>query len=237
MDHPGPNTILPFLLSLGAIPLACIGDDSDKDGGGSATVSTSTSAEPTEPTETSGSSPGSEGTVDPPGLDPCVIYAEKYDSCDDSVEYEDALDYCQENNHWFHTAYSTACASSYEDYYECVGSLSCHEIDAGEELCIKYIDVEACEEPMPPSACIAYGEARRTCGTELDGVSAEEVCVEYIFMGTFFEDLVCAETVEDYFSCLSALSCVELAAVEAEEITDPCIAAVMCEEPPPPAPK
>lgn len=236
MDPRGPRGVV-FLLSLGAIPIACDKDYSgdasategsatanastsgsgttDGSGSGSGTGSTtaSTTASTTDATATGGMSATGTSSTGTPGdpADPCVAYVSKEAECN-GWRY-DALDvyYCHKFSEWRAKFYEASCATTYDALYTCIGGLTCAELESADgDPCpeIQAMLPGACQLVIGP-LCLAYGDKAASCDPQIDPAEAAYDCQVSIVLETITYGDTCGQAYEELFACLTALSCPE----------------------------
>ncbi|MEZ4450129.1 MAG: hypothetical protein R3B09_11685 [Nannocystaceae bacterium] len=247
MDPRGPRGVV-FLLSLGAIPLACDKDDSGAsagatdgsatanvstsstgtDGSGSGTGSTtsSTTSSTTDDTATGGMS--ATGTTGDPE-DPCYSYWAKQAECHGFTveEYVGTyLEDCRRLLTVYAEFYGQACADTYASFFTCMGALSCASIDEYPSPCAPILDAlsDVCVLILSPT-CVAFGDKAASCDPQKTAAEVAHACEEELFLDTLAYGDACAETAEEYFACLSGLSCPEL------ELDVACDGISTCDDP------
>lgn len=244
MDPAGPRN-LAFLLSLGAIPMAC-----DKDYSGStedsATANASSTTASTGGTGSTGDATGSGGSTSTGGTatatgstsgstgdsttggdpgDPCVAYWTKMAECDPELFQDPSAEiaFCNQQFGWWTRFYTPSCAETYAAYFSCKGALSCAEIAAYSDACAAIADgiPEACQLVIGP-ICDAFGDKAATCDPQKTAAEAAYGCQTEIVLETLHYGDTCGQATEDYYACLSALSCPELADDQA------CLSDALC---------
>lgn len=175
--------------------------------GGEASTGTETS---TSTTTTAGSSTSSgEGGGEPPSG--CEAYVSRFIACiadGDRSLYPEALAECEMGLLVYDELYGDECVDVVEAYQACFASLTCAEID-GDRACDaegSAIMEHCTSEPGP--LCAAY-EAKVVLCTGDRGSNPGAECQTQIDMYSRYYGEACAQSVEDYYACLTALACGE----------------------------
>lgn len=216
---------LAFLLSLGAIPLACADGKDDASAGETtgptgtdATTSTagttasttaaSTTAATTDPTETTGMSTSTTGGLD----ELCGMYAQKSVECYAETP-EVWLCYCQ-NRRDFAEAVGPACQQAMDAYFECTSTASgCELVEvcaAEDEAAATACFVNPPETPPGP-ACTAWGEKYVECfynrgDAAYEAAFCQDIATSLIY--SYGEE--CGQAYEDLYACLGNADCAEI---------------------------
>ena len=228
---------LAFLLSLGAVPLACTGDDtsttSDSDTasstGTATTTATATDTTTGSATETggTGTDSGTDGTTttDSTGDETagettsettgettgggslCEDFANFYVECSDEGTYRSGLAYCMA---FLDSAvlYGEDCLSAFESLIKCQTTQTCREYNGGLGCDQEYVALETACVPEVGETCAAYGAAYEACDGPDEGLDV--YCQQEINGYTSEYGEECGQAVDDYFACLSALDCADL---------------------------
>ncbi|MEZ4451845.1 MAG: hypothetical protein R3B09_20445 [Nannocystaceae bacterium] len=212
---------LAFLLSLGAIPLACTDGEGESSAGstgdttgatGMTTGSTSTSTSATEATESSSASGTTtsamttEGSTTGADDELCSAYAQKVVECYPRTGYAATLCYCQ-NQRDFGAALDGACRAAIDGWLQCQAlASSCDlvseceaEDDAVSDLCEG--------QPTPGAACVAWGDHYAACYGARYADPAAAYCQSYALSLTHSYGIACGEAYEDLYACLAAAEC------------------------------
>lgn len=221
---------LAFLLSLGGVPLACVGGSGETDTASSdATTSagTTTGSAGTESTGTmTGTMTGSSGT-DSDGMttststtgetsvgestgepaEGCEAWAEKYVECYPREALREVLAYCEMTQAELGENVGAGCASAFGALYACLAGATCEQIESEDFYTIcpeAYAVVDELCGLEVGETCAAFAEKYAECFDELPGIdlSCEETLNE-----SYDISIACGVAQEELFVCLNGLDC------------------------------
>lgn len=194
---------LTFLLSLGALPLAC--DEAEPDDSAEGGV-TSTATDPSTSSDTTDTTPTSAGTMSGGSEADCQAYVAWALMCDPTSDPAETLALCEEDLHFAEVFLGPKCVALYHDALACLVSASCAEADA----CISAVDTALDCLPDPGSVCQLWGVTYAECFPGPYANNAAGECQLYINQTAYNYGAYDAKKLEDYFACMSGLSCAEL---------------------------
>ncbi|MEZ4451904.1 MAG: hypothetical protein R3B09_20745 [Nannocystaceae bacterium] len=203
---------LTFLLSLGALPLGCTaGDDAASDASattGAATSSTTGGATTTESSgDVTGESDATEGAAGP-----CEARQAKLQGCFPNLypDVSESVERCELEILRSGEVLGQACADALAAAEGCYAALSCDELSMSTDACdAANVTVDEACAPIPGPTCVDYGETVAMCDASASAEHSAELCQYWISdLEIEFGD-ECGDAVEDYFACLSGLSCAE----------------------------
>lgn len=223
---------LTFLLSLGALPIACNPEKNDTtDGGtgggttgttnGATTGATTGAASVTDGGSGSGSATDSGGTTSgtsgptsgtsgetetggPNGA--CASYVAYQVKCDPGLAGMEAqlLADCEAGRMMNAKTLGDACLALYDVYFECLGNTAmCDNPTACEAEGMAAFDCL----PEPGAGCKAYATKYVECVPDTDPGYIGGLCQGNINYGTSVYGAGCGAAYEDFFACLGGLSC------------------------------
>ncbi|MEZ4380549.1 MAG: hypothetical protein R3A79_04340 [Nannocystaceae bacterium] len=224
---------LAFLMSLGAIPLGCAGDDASS-GSDSATTSTTTtdattstgttgdsststaatgtdsdSAATTDASTTASETTGDTTTGGPEGA--CATWAAKYVECfPGDGSYREVINECETARDSYIDSYGEACGVAFEGFFACLGEASCAALDEQDydTICPEaYVGVLMSCYPAVEDTCAAFGAKYNECYGEDSPVPAYDCQLELsMALDTSAE---CGEATEELYVCLTGLDCAD----------------------------
>ncbi|MCB9566910.1 MAG: hypothetical protein H6710_06815 [Myxococcales bacterium] len=222
---------LAFLLSLGGIPLACTSDDTSSTSdtsptgttsGGTATTTGSASDTTTAGTDSGGSGSGtmgatsgstssgttaSETTGGPAGA--CESYTTKYVECNPGESYDDILAGCQEAKMYWEQEYGPACAAAFDALNGCLADQECADFPDSELCAADYAAFNEACAPEIGEVCAAFATKYAECSGE-DASYFAKYCQIGLNEATMEYGAACGMAYEEYYACLTGLSCAEL---------------------------
>ena len=224
---------LAFLLSLGGVPLACVGGSGETDtassdattGSGTTTGSagtestgtmTGTSGTDSDGMTTSSSTTGetsvgestgeTSGTTGEPA-DGCEAWAEKYVECYPREALREVLSYCQMTQADLGDNLGAGCASAFGALYACLAGATCEQIENEDYYTIcpeAYAAVDEACALVVGETCAAFAEKYAECFEELPGI---DLSCEEILNESYQISMACGEAREELFVCLNGLDC------------------------------
>lgn len=209
-----------FLISMGALPLACGGGGGESEtdtnsGTTSETAGTTTSGATTDgATTTEATGGGTTAVESSTTMEPttggessvCADYAKAGVACDPMSPYSDFFDYCTESISEY-ALYSQACQAAGEAFFKCKTKVDCGASpQCAAELMASAI---ACSPPAG-EVCTSWGVKYTECYMKpADQASYIGLfCQRAIWKGTNKHGPACGMAIEDHYACIAALDCV-----------------------------
>lgn len=207
---------LTFLLSLGALPIACNPEKGGTTDGGSGGTTADDGTSSDGGVTTSGSTgagstdTGSTGSTDTGGTSgACAAYVAFKVMCDPSLAGMEAqlLADCETERKKTAIIYGEACVAPLDAANECVAMSGC---GAQDPCTAEWMAVENCL-PEPGPVCQAYAAKVVECmpGTNLEFEAGS--CQADLNDVQYYSGPGCGAAYEEYYACIAELSCSELA--------------------------
>lgn len=206
---------LAFLLSLGAVPLACTDGKDDTSAGATTgeTVSGTTSGSTDGMTAGTASTSASSGdettgttstTGDPGAL--CPLYAQSQVECGVNVRYDVALCYCEHQLAWGE-ALGPVCKAAVDALLACQGlAASCDGTECQAEGEAFFNDCD--NDPAPGAACSAWGPKLVECIKPTGDAASEAALCQYAKVAQIANyGADCGLAYEELYVCLAIADC------------------------------
>lgn len=199
-----------FLLSLGALPIACEpNEDGGTDDGTGGTSDATDGAGTTSgaPTTSSDGTTGESGTTggmgDPAGS--CALYVEYVKRCNPDGEETEAelYSYCSMTRKRVEAVYGPDCLVAHDAVNECLATIACDDPDP----CPDEIDASNLCTPAAGAGCMAFAAKEAECYDTPEPEYAAGACQVYVNDRAYYFGAACGAAFEELYVCLVDLPC------------------------------